>query len=71
MKHNKNKHVHSALLRKERGSGEWFVLLTSGNALSDLAAMHMPLDGYRLSKHDERLVRTLGEAAYALNISGR
>jgi hypothetical protein len=54
------------------GSGEWFILLANGcGALSDLAAMHMPLDGYRLSKHDERLVRTLGEAAYALNISGR
>ncbi len=70
MTHNKNQQVQ-AHLRKERGSGEWFVLLTGGRALSDLAAMHMPLDDYQLSKHDEKFVRALGEAAYDLNISGR
>ena len=68
---NKTKLVHPAHLRKDSGNGEWFVLLANGVALSDLAAMHMPLDDHKFSTHDEGIVRTLGEAAYDLNISGR
>jgi hypothetical protein len=55
-----------AHLRFDQSNNEWYVKLSNGKSLSDLAALHMRLE---LPKKTIQAVRDLGETAYQLNTS--